>query len=125
MNKFKYELETKTEGDTITQTMYFYSDMDEDTQRELMYVNVMQTQDASQRQALEKLGWVNPHGRQVKSTLHKFLNWFNKQQTKENPATEAFNGFYSRVQSFGVYLPLSFYFQALVGTFNRFQTGSL
>ena len=29
MNKFKYELETKTEGDTITQTMYFYSDMDE------------------------------------------------------------------------------------------------
>ena len=41
MNKFKYELETKTEGDTITQTMYFYSDMDEHTQRELMYVNVM------------------------------------------------------------------------------------
>ena len=78
MNKFKYELETKTEGDTITQTMYFYSDMDEHTQRELMYVNVMQTQDASQRQALEKLGWTNPHGRQVKSTLDKFLDWFNK-----------------------------------------------
>lgn len=77
MNKFKYELETKTEGDTITQTMYFYSDMDEHTQRELMYVNVMQTQDASQRQALEKLGWVNPHGRQVKTTLPKFLDWFN------------------------------------------------
>ena len=78
MNKFKYELETKTEGDTITQTMYFYSDMDEHTQRELMYVNVMQTQDASQRQALEKLVWTNPHGRQVKTTLHKFLEWFNK-----------------------------------------------
>ena len=78
MNKFKYELETKTEGDTITQTMYFYSDMEEHTQRELMYVNVMQTQDASQRQALEKLGWTNPHGRQVKTTLHKFLEWFNK-----------------------------------------------
>ena len=57
MNKFKYELETKTEGDTITQTMYFYSDMDEHTKRELMYVNVMQTQDAAQRQALEKT-WV-------------------------------------------------------------------
>ena len=55
MNKFKYELETKTEGDTITQTMYFYSDMDDCTQRELMYVNIMQTQDASQRQALENL----------------------------------------------------------------------
>ena len=41
MNKFKYELETKTEGDTITQTMYFYSDMDDCTQRELMYVNIM------------------------------------------------------------------------------------
>ena len=78
MNKFKYELETKTEGDTITQTMYFYSDMDEHTQRELMYVNVMQTQDASQRQSLEKLGWTNPHSRQVKSTLDKFLGWFNK-----------------------------------------------
>ena len=77
MNKFKYELETKTEGDTITQTMYFYSDMDEHTKRELMYVNVMQTQDASQRQALEKLGWVNPHGRQVNTTLPKFLDWFN------------------------------------------------
>ena len=49
MNKFKYELETKTEGDTITQTMYFYSDMDDWTQRELMYVNIMRTQDASQR----------------------------------------------------------------------------
>ena len=24
-----------------------------------------------------KLGWTNPHGRQVKSTLHKFLDWFN------------------------------------------------
>ena len=78
MNKFKYELETKTEGDTITQTMYFYSDMDEHTERELMYVNVMQTQDASQRQALEKLGWTNPHGRQVKTTLPKFRDWFNK-----------------------------------------------
>ena len=78
MNKFKYELETKTEGDTITQTMYFYSDMDDCAQRELMYVNIMQTQDASQRQALEKLGWTNPHGRQVKSTLPKFLDWFNK-----------------------------------------------
>ena len=78
MNKFKYELETKTEGDTITQTMYFYSDMDEHTQRELMYVNIMQTQDASQRQALEKLGWTNPHGRQVKSTLDKFLGWLNR-----------------------------------------------
>ena len=78
MNKFKYELETKTEGDTITQTMYFYSNMDEHTQRELMYVNIMQTQDAFQRQALEKLGWTNPHGRQVKSTLDKFLAWFNK-----------------------------------------------
>lgn len=78
MNKFKYELETKTEGDTITQTMYFSSDMDEHTQRELMYVNIMQTQDASQRQALEKLGWTNPHGRQVKTTLDKFLAWFNK-----------------------------------------------
>ncbi len=78
MNKFKYELETKTEGDTITQTMYFCSDMDEHTQRELMYVNIMQTQDASQRQALEKLGWTNPHGRQVKITLPKFLDWFNR-----------------------------------------------
>ena len=78
MNKFKYELETKTEGDTITQTMCFYSDMDEHTQRELMYVNIMQTQDASQRQALEKLRWTNPHGRQVKTTLHKFLEWFNR-----------------------------------------------
>ena len=78
MNKFKYELETKTEGDTITQTMYFYSDMDEHTQRELMYVNVMPTQDASQRQALEKLGWTNPHGRQVKTTLPKFLERFNR-----------------------------------------------
>ena len=78
MNKFKYELETKTEGDTITQTMYFYFDRDERTQRELMYVNVMQTQDASQRQALEKLGWTNPHGRQVKTTLPKFLEWFNR-----------------------------------------------
>ena len=78
MNEFKYELETKTEGDTITQTMYFYSDMDEHTQRELMYVNVMQTQDASQRQALEKLGWTNSHGRHVKTTLPKFLDWFNK-----------------------------------------------
>ena len=78
MNKFKYEIETKTKGDTIIQTLYFYSDMDERTQREFMYVNIRQTRDASQRQALEKLGWTSPHGRQVKSTLHKFLDWFNR-----------------------------------------------
>ena len=79
MNKFKYELETKTEGDTITQVMYFYSDMDEDTQRELMYVNVMQTQDVSQQQALEKLGLTYTPFRKP-TWSERFKSWLSEVQ---------------------------------------------
>lgn len=79
MNKFKYELETKTEVDTITQVMYSYSDTDEQTQRELMYVNVMQTQDVSQRQALEKLGLTYTPCRKP-TWSERFKSWLSEVQ---------------------------------------------
>lgn len=81
MKNFKYELYTETVGSSITQTMYFFSDMDDDKTRELMYVNVMQTQDVSQKEALEKLGWTCSSFKQL-SSLDKFINFFTKRFSK-------------------------------------------
>ena len=55
--------------------------------------------------------------KELADELHQIWLKHTKDQTKENPAIEAVKSLRSRVQSFGVYTPLSFYFQALVGPF--------